>query len=189
MINVVTRRTALVGLSTFAAIPARAQPAPKSQPKQADVELAELERPAVFEITTATGSLKETAQKGQELIWHRKGRSADRRFQITNISVAFLRSESGGQVKMTFSCNVSSLGYLVDEARLNVIVRSRGGGAIHTWTIGIAVKCADKNQSLTPLTHDVPNDVAATVFTNVNAVEVAEYTEPNFPGVKVQRCG
>ena len=189
MIIDVTRRTALVGLSAFAAFPIHAQPAPKGQPKQDDVELAELERPAVFEIMTATGSLKETAQKGQELIWHRKGRSADRRFQITNISVAFLRSESGGQVKMTFSCNVSSLGYLVDEARLNVIVRSRGGGAIHTWSIGIAVKCADKNQSLTPLTHDVPNDVAATVFTNVNAVEVAEYTEPNFPGVKVQRCG
>ena len=142
----------------------------------------------MFEISTATGSLKETAQKGQELIWHRKGKSAERRFQVANIAVAFLRSETGGQLKMTFSCNVSSLGYLVDEAKLNVIVRSKGGAAIYTWTIGIAVKCADKNQSLTPLTHDVPNDVAANVFTNVNAVEVAQHTEPNFPGVKVQRC-
>jgi hypothetical protein len=119
----------------------------------------------------------------------RLDRSLGCRFQITNISIAFLRSETGGQLKMTFSCNLSSLGYLVDEAKLNVIVRSKGGGALHTWTLGISVKCADKNQSLTPITHDVPNDVAANVFTNVNAVEVAEYTEPNFPSVKVQRCG
>ena len=189
MISGITRRTALIGLSTFVALPIRAQTAPKSSPKQDNVEYAELERPAVFEMMTNTGSLKETAQRGQELTWHRKGASADRRFQITNIAVAFLRSETGGQVKMTFSCNVSSLGYLVDEAKLNVIVRSRGGGAMYTWSLGISVKCADKIQSLTPLTHDVPNDIAANIFTNVNAVEVAEYTEPNFPGVKVQRCG
>jgi len=189
MISGVTRRTALIGLSTVAAFPAFAQTAPAGRPKQDNTEYAELERPAVLDVVSTTGSLKETAQKGAELIWHRKGTPAERRFQITNIAVAFLRSETGGQVKMTFSCNVSSLGFLVEEAKLNVIVRSKGGGAIYTWSLGIAVKCADKNQSLTPLTQDVPNDIAANVFTNANTVEVTEYTEPNFPGVKVQRCG
>ena len=189
MISGVTRRTALIGLSAVAAFPVRAETAPAGRPKQDNTEYAELERPAVFDVVSTTGSLKETAQKGQELIWHRKGASAERRFQVTNIAIAFLRSETGGQVKMTFSCTVSSLGYSVDEAKLNVIIRSKGGGAMYTWSLGIAVKCADKNQSLTPLTQDVPNDIAANVFTNAGGVEVTEYTEPNFPGVKVQRCG
>ena len=183
-----TRRTALIVIPALAAAPASGQAAPQTGSKNG-AELVELERSAAFEIISHSGSLKETAQGGQDLIWHKKGKSIERRFQLTNVSIAFLRSETGGQLKMTFSCNITSFGYSVEEARLNVIVRSKGGGAIHTWTVGIAVKCADKNQSLTPLTHDVPNDVAATVFTNVNAVEVAEYTEPNFPGVKVQRCG
>ena len=65
MIVNVTRRSALAGLATFVAFPVRAQPAPKGQPKQDSVEYAELERPAVFEITTATGNSRETAQKGQ----------------------------------------------------------------------------------------------------------------------------
>ena len=189
MINQVTRRTALIGLSAVAAFPVRAQTAPAGRPKQEEAEYAELERSAVFEVVSTTGSLKETAQNGQELIWHRKGTSAERRFQVTNIAVAFLRSETGGQVKLTFSCTVSSLGYSVEEAKLNVIIRSKGGGAMYNWSLGIAVKCADKNQSLTPLTQDVPNDIAANVFTNAGGVEVTEFTEPNFPGVKVQRCG
>lgn len=132
MINRVTRRTALIGLSTVAAFPGRAHTAPAGRPKQDNAEeYAELERPAVFEIVSTTGSLKETAQKGQELIWHRKGAAAERRFQVTNIAIAFLRSETGGQVKMTFSCNVSSLGYSADEAKLNVIIRSKGGAAMY----------------------------------------------------------
>ncbi len=113
----------------------------------------------MFEITSHSGSLKETAQGGQDLIWHRKGKSIERRFQLTNVSIAFLRSETGGQIKMTFSCNITSFGYSVEEARLNVIVRSKGGAALHTWSIAIAVKCEDKNQSLTPLTQVVPTDV------------------------------
>jgi hypothetical protein len=89
---------------------------------------------------------------------------------------------------MTFSCNLTSFGYSVEEAKLNVTVRSKGGGSLHTWSLGVSVKCGDKNQPLTPLTQQVPNDVAANVFTSVNTVEVAEYTEPNFPGVRVQSC-
>ena len=135
-----------------------------------------------------SGSLKETTQGGQDLIWHKKGRSIERRFQLTNVSIAFLRSETGGQIKMTFSANITSFGYSVEEAKLNVIVRSKGGAALHTWSVVLAVKCEDKNQSLTPLTQVVPADVAANVFNNVGTVEVAEYTEPNFPGINVQRC-
>lgn len=187
--RLLTRRSALIGLSAFFAAPIHAQPAPAGKAKQdAGGELVELERPAVFEIKTETGMLKETVQNGQDLIWHRKGKSSDRRFQLSSIAVAFLRSETGGQVKMTFSCTVSSLGHAAEAAKLNVIVRSKGGAAIHTWTFDIAVKCADKNQPHTPLAHDVPKDVAANVFTGVNTVEVAEHTEPSFPGVKVQRC-
>ena len=183
-----TRRTALAGLA-LAACPRRGLAEPAAKQKQDEGEIVELERPAVFEITSRTGSLKETTQAGQELIWHQKGKSIDRRFQLTNISIAFLRSETGGTIRMTFSCNVSSSGYRVEEAKLNVTVRSRGGGALYAWSFGVAVKCDDKNQPLTPLTQQVPNDVAANVFNNVNTIEVAEFTEPNLPGVRVQSCG
>jgi len=182
----VTRRAAVVGLSTCIALPARAQT--PTRPKDAE-GFATLEQPATFEIAANTGSLKETVQKGQQLVWRPKGGASDGGFRVNNISVAFLRSESGGQVKMTFSGNVSSLGYLTsEEAKLNVNVRAKGGASLHSWGFGISVKCADKDQPLTPLTHDVPTDVAANVFTNVSSVEVAEPAEPNFPGVKVQRC-
>jgi hypothetical protein len=182
----VTRRAALIGLSTCVASPLRAQTPSRSKDA---ADTMTLQQPAVFDIAANTGSLKETVQKGQQLLWHPKGGPSDGGFRMTNISVAFLRSESGGQVKMTFSGNVSSLGYLTsEEAKLNVNVRAKGGASLHSWSFGISVKCADKDQPLTPLTHDVPTDVAANVFTNVSSVEVAEPAEPNFPGVKVQRC-
>jgi hypothetical protein len=182
----VTRRAALIGLSTCVAAPVRAQTT--SRPKDA-ADSVTLEQPAVFDIAANTGSLKETVQKGQQLVWRPKGGPSDGAFRVSNISIAFLRSESGGQVKMTFSGNVSSLGYLTsEEAKLNVIVRAKGGASLHSWSFSISVKCADKDQPLTPLTHDVPTDVAANVFTNVSAVEVAEPAEPNFPGVKIQKC-
>jgi hypothetical protein len=165
--------------------PASAEPAAR----QDEGEIVELERPAVFEISSRTGFLKETAQAGQELIWHQKGKSIDRRFQLTNISIAFLRSETGGTLRMTFSCNVTSSGYRVEEAKLNLTVRSKGGGALYAWSFGVAVKCDDNNRPLTPLTEQVPNDLAPNVFNNVNTVEVAEFTEPSFPGVRVHGCG
>jgi hypothetical protein len=86
------------GFSIMVALPARAQ---SDQP--VPTEFAVLERPGAFEISPSTGTLKETAQRGQELIWIRKDNPSDRRFQVSNISVGFLRSEAGGQVKMTFS--------------------------------------------------------------------------------------
>ena len=55
-----------------------------------------------------------------------------------------------------------------------MIVRAKGGASLHSGGFGISVKCADKDRPLTPLTHDVPSDVAANVFTNVSTVEIAE---------------
>jgi hypothetical protein len=90
---------------------------------------------------------------------------------------------------MTFGGNVSSLGYLAaEEAKLNAIIRAKGGASLHSWSFYISVKCADKDQPLTPLTHDVPNNLAQNIFTNVSTVEIAEPAEPNFPGMRVQRC-
>src|SRR5262249_9666854 len=101
----------------------------------------------------------------------------------------FLREQSGGQVKMTFTGNISSLGYQTSEdAKLNVNVCAKGGASLHSWSFDISVKCADKDWPLTPLTHDVPNDVAANVFSHVSTVEIGEPAEPNCRGVSVQRC-
>ena len=178
-----TRRAAFIALATCVAVPAH------GQTSRQNAELVTLDRPAAFEIAPNTGSLKESVQKGQQLVWHQKDKPNDPRFQITNISIAFLRDQSGGQVKMTFSGNVSSLGYLTSEdAKLNAIVRAKGGASLHSWGFEISVKCADKDRPLTPLTHDVPSDVAANVFTNVSTVEIAEPSEPNYRGVSVQRC-
>jgi hypothetical protein len=186
----ITRRAALIGLSAFVVLPARAQPSPKNVPKQPAPEFATLEMPVDFEIATTSGSLKESVQKGQVLIWHRKDRPEERVFQIANIAVAFLRSETGGELVVTFSCNVSSLGYMAsEEAKLNMIVRTKGGAALHAWTLAVSVRCADKSQAAPPQTHEVPKDIAANVFTNVNSIEITEYAEANRPEQKVQRCG
>jgi hypothetical protein len=90
---------------------------------------------------------------------------------------------------MTFSGNISSLGYSTsEEPKLNVIVRTKGGASLHSWNLGFSVKCGDNNQPLTPVIHEVPRDLAANLFTNVGAVEIAEFNEPNSSGVKVQPC-
>ena len=103
--------------------------------------------PAILEIAPITGTLKESVQKGQQLVWFGKENPNDRRFQAANMSVAFLRNEATGAVKMTFAANVSSFGYRpVDEAKLNVIVRTKSGAAIHSWNFGISVRCADKDR-------------------------------------------
>jgi hypothetical protein len=181
--STLTRRAALIALATCVAVPAHAQTS------RQNAELVTLDRPATFEIAPNTGSLKESVQKGQQLVWHPKDKANEQRFQITNIAVAFLREQTGGQLKMTFAGNVSSLGYQTSQdAKLNVIVRAKGGASLHSWGFEISVKCGDKDRPLTPLTHDVPADVAANVFTNVSAVDIAEPSEPNYRGVSVQRC-
>jgi hypothetical protein len=180
-----TRRAALMLLASCAA--ASAAQAQTNRPQNG--EFVRLDRPAVFDMNPNSGSLKESVQKGQELVWHPKDKPNEARFKVTNMAVAFLRSESGGQVKMTLTGNISSLGYsTLEEAKLNAIVRAKGGASLHSWSFGISVKCADKDQALTPLTHDVPNDLAQNIFANVSTVEIAEPAEPSFPGVSVQQC-
>ncbi len=152
-------------------------------------EPAELEQPAVFDISPKTGSLKETVQKGQTLVWRGKEGEKERRFLLDNASVALLRNETGSQVKVTFSGNVSSLGYSTDdEVKLNLSVRTKSGAALYAWSFGIAVRCGDNSKPLAPLTHDIPSDIAANVFANAGTVEVAELREPDSPGAKTQRC-
>jgi hypothetical protein len=168
----------------------RRTPAPPPGSAKPDAaEIAALERPVAFEISPSTGTLKETPQRGQELIWIRKDNPSERRFQVSNISVGFLRSEAGGQVQMTFSGNTTSLGYSTsEEAKLNVIIRTPGGASLHSWSLGFSVRCVDNNQPLTPISHDVPRDLTASLFRNVGAVEIAEVSEANSPGVRVQPC-
>ena len=91
-----TRLTALIGLSTCVVLPGSAQTTPTADA----AESVSLEQPETFEITPTTGTLKETVQKGQQLIWGGNGGSNDRRFQVTNISIALLRNQPADQVKM-----------------------------------------------------------------------------------------
>jgi hypothetical protein len=183
------RRAALIGLSILVGLPVRAQTTDTGGPTPDAVESVTLEQPAIFEIRSTTGTLKETVQKGQQLTWRGKGGSEDRRFQVGNISVAFLRNEATGELKMTFAGNASSLGFRpLDEARLNIIVRTKAGASIHSWSLGVSIKCADYDQPLAPLTHEVPSDIAANVFTNVGSVEIAERRDPNLRRVMVRRC-
>ena len=188
MTVIMTRRSALIGLATLIPVTVCAQTAPRKQAAPAE-NIAVLERSAVFEINPQSGALKETIQKGQVLLWRLKDGTVDHRFKITDISVALLRSETGGELKMTFTGKISSLGYLADEVKLNVIVRSKGGASLHSWSFGISVKCADKDQAINPLTHEVSKDFAANVFANATTIEVGELSESNAPGTKVQRCG
>ena len=91
----VARRAALLGISAVVAgaIHALAAPAGKAGPDAANY--ASLAQPATFDVTANTGSLKETAQKGQQLVWRPKeGSNDDNRFQVNNVAVAFLRSET-----------------------------------------------------------------------------------------------
>src|SRR5260370_31933647 len=121
------RWAAFIALATCVALPAHAQAS------RQNAEFMTLDRPAAFEIAPNTGSLKESVQKGQQLVWHQKDKPNDPRFQITNISIAFLREQSGGQVKMTFIGNVSSLGYLTSaDALLNAIVRATASTSLHS---------------------------------------------------------
>src|SRR5262249_61519651 len=126
MVNL-TRRAALIGLSTCAALPARAQ-----TNRTREGEFVTLDRPATFDISPNTGSLKESVKKEQQLVWHPKDKPNEPRFQITNISVAFLREQTGGHVKMTFTGKVSSRGYATSEdANVNLHHRANAASPLH----------------------------------------------------------
>ena len=183
------QRAALICLSTLMTLSVRAQTNESGGATPEVIQPVTLEQPATFEVRSTTGALKETVQTGQQLIWLGKGGPDDRRFEIGNISVAFLRNETAGELKMTFAGNASALGYRpIDEARLNVIVHTKAGASIYSWSISISIKCADYSQPLAPLVHEVPRDVAANVFNNVGRVEIAERREPNVRRVTVRSC-
>jgi hypothetical protein len=69
----VTRRAALMALASCAAFPGYAEPS-----RAQSGEFVTLDKPAVFEMNPNTGSLKESVQKGQQLVWHSE-RQAERR--------------------------------------------------------------------------------------------------------------
>src|SRR5262245_44039902 len=179
-------RIALIAPAGFLVGPAHAQPAAPSQPRPNAVSI---ERSAVFDVTPATGALKETVQNGQQLVWRARRTPSDRRFELTDISVAFLRSEAPTQVKITFGGHVSAFGWRPEsDPKLEVIVRTRGGASIYFWNFAVSVRCADSNRPLPPLSQVVPNDIAANLFNSVGAVEITEYREPNSPILTARQC-
>ena len=185
----ITRRTALAGLCAMVTLPARAETNRSSAPR-GSAEFATLEQPAALDIAPTSGRLKESIQKGQVLTWRGKQNAAERVFQLTNVSVSLLRNETGGELTMTFSCNISSLGYMTPEpAKLEVVSRTKAGAAIYSWSVPVTVKCGDNNQTLPPQAHGVPKEIAANLFATIASVEIAEYRQPNAPELKVQRCG
>jgi transposase len=54
-----------------------------------------------------------------------------------------------------FAGHISSLGYRpVDEARLNVIVRTKSGASIHSWSLEACVGAHHLSRKLASLGHD-----------------------------------
>jgi hypothetical protein len=72
-------RIALIAFAAFLASPAHAQPAAPGQPPPNAVSI---EQSAVFDITPASGALKETVQKGQQLLWRARRSPNDRRSSL-----------------------------------------------------------------------------------------------------------
>jgi hypothetical protein len=180
------RPVALVGVAMVVAWPVHAQPAPTGQPPPNAVSV---EQAAIFDVTSATGTLKETVQKEQQLVWHARRSPNERRFQLTGMSVAFLRNQAPAEVKITFAAHVSAFGWRPDgEPKLNVTVHTRGGASIYSWTFDVSVRCADNNRPLPSLRQTVPNDIAANLFNSVGAVEISEYREPASPILTARPC-
>jgi hypothetical protein len=101
------RRIVVIGLATWFAWAVHAQPAPTEQPPPNAVSV---EQSATFDVTAVSGSLKETVQKEQQLVWLARRTPNERRFQLTDMSVALLRNQATGGVKITFAGDVSAFG-------------------------------------------------------------------------------
>ena len=165
---------------------ALAQPDQTSQPTPNAVSV---EQSAVFDVMPVTGTLKETVQKQQQLVWRARRSPNERRFEVTDMSVALLRNEAPGDVKITFAGHVSALGWRPEgDPKLEVIIRTRGGASIYSWTFGFSVSCADTNRPLPPFSQVLPNDLAANLFNSVGTVEISEYREPNSPILTARQC-
>ena len=165
---------------------ALAQPDQTSQPTPNAVSV---EQSAVFDVMPVTGTLKETVQKRQQLVWRARRSPNEPRFELTDMSVALLRNEAPGEVRITFAGHVSALGWRPEgDPKLEVIIRTRGGASIYSWTFGFSVRCADTNRPLPPLSQVVPNDIAANLFNSVGTVEISEYREPNSPILTARQC-
>jgi hypothetical protein len=178
--------TLLGGAAATWPLAALAQPGQTSQPQPNAVSV---EQSAVFDVTPVTGTLKETVQKRQQLVWRARRSPNERRFELTDMSVALLRNEAPGEVKITFAGHVSALGWRPEgDPKLEVIIRTRGGASIYSWTFGVSVRCADTNRPLPPLSQVVPNDIAANLFNSVGTVEISEYREPNSPILTARQC-
>src|SRR5215831_20815123 len=148
-----------------------------------------IEQSAVFDVMPVTGTLKETVQKRQQLVWRARRSLNERRFELTDMSVAFLRNEAPGEVKITFAGHVSALGWRPEgDPKVEVIISTRGGASIYSWTVGFSVRCADTNPPLPPLSQVVPNDIAPNLFSSIGTVEISEYREPNSPILTARQC-
>ena len=128
-------------------------------------------------------------QKRQQLVWRARRSPNERRFELTVMSVALLRNEAPGEVKIPFAGHVSALGWRPEgDPKVEVIIRTRGGASIYSWTVDFSVRCADTNRPLPPLSQVVPNDIAPNLFNSVGTVEISEYREPNSPILTAGQC-
>ena len=104
------RRRAFITLIGGAAVawPIRGTCAQR-QTSQPSPNAVSIEQPAVFDVTPVTGTLNETVQKQQQLVW--RARRSPNEFELTDMSVALLRNEAAGEVMITFAGHVSALGW------------------------------------------------------------------------------
>src|SRR5262249_43551990 len=182
----VTRRAAVVGLSTCIALPVRAQTPSRSKDAADTYD------------TRAAGDLRDRCEHGQPegngAERPATGLAAERGRERRRLSSEQYFRRIPAQRKRGSSENdllrqrfVSRLSHL----RRGKIERQRSRQRRRVASL-LEFRCfrqvRRQGPAAHPTTHDVPTDVAANVFTNVSSVEVAEPAEPNFPGVKVQRC-